>query len=155
LQAADLADVFQEVFRSVAQSIGEFHRGGHGETFRGWLRTITRNKLHDYFRRTAGEPVAVGGSSANARWQQFVDDHEPDDLLPMPLDDERAVLVRRALDLLRTDFEEHSWRAFWRTAVDGLPAPEVAAELGMTAAAVRKAKSRVLQRLRTELGDTF
>ena len=69
------------------------------------------------------------------------------------MNQERLLLVRRALGLLRTDFEENTWRAFWRTAVDGLPAAEVADELNMSSAAVRKAKSRVLQRLREELGS--
>ena len=40
-----------------------------------------------------------------------------------------------------------------RTTVDEQPSTAVAAELGMTANAVRMAKSRVLRRLREELGD--
>jgi RNA polymerase sigma-70 factor (ECF subfamily) len=44
-------------------------------------------------------------------------------------------------------------RAFWRTAVDGQSAAETAAELGMSVPAVRMAKSRVLHRLRQEMGD--
>src|SRR4051794_38956050 len=39
----DTADVFQEVFRAVARTIGAFRRDRAGDTFRGWLRTITRN----------------------------------------------------------------------------------------------------------------
>ncbi|MEZ6101764.1 MAG: hypothetical protein R3E01_22750 [Pirellulaceae bacterium] len=46
-----------------------------------------------------------------------------------------------------------TWDAFWRTAVLGQATADVADELGMTAAAVRKAKSRTLQRLRRQLGD--
>jgi RNA polymerase sigma-70 factor (ECF subfamily) len=38
-------------------------------------------------------------------------------------------------------------------AVEGQAPAEIAADLGMTAAAVRKAKSRVLLRLREEIGD--
>jgi RNA polymerase sigma-70 factor (ECF subfamily) len=95
--------------------------------------------------------LAAGGSTANSRWQQFIE--EEDDGAAVPLEEERRVLVQRALSLLKTDFEERTWKAFWRTAVDGLPAAQVAEELGMTAAAVRKSKSRVLQRLREELGD--
>lgn len=152
LQEADLADVFQEVFRSVAAAIGKFGHGGDGQTFRGWLRTITRNKLRDHFRQRGRHPVAAGGSTAHARWQQFVDS-EDDDQSPATLDHERALLVQRALGLLRTDFEERTWRAFWRTAVDGQSPADVGVELEMTSAAVRKAKSRVLQRLREELGD--
>jgi RNA polymerase sigma-70 factor (ECF subfamily) len=59
------------------------------------------------------------------------------------------------LHLLREEFEPQTWQAFWRTAVDGQPATAVAVELGMSAAAIRKAKSRILHRLRLELGDLF
>ena len=64
-----------------------------------------------------------------------------------------TALLRRALDLVRVEFEPATWRAFLLTAVDGRPAPEAAAELGVSAAAVRQAKSRVLRRVRQELGD--
>src|SRR5437588_9992509 len=51
LRDEDAADVFQDVFQSVAAHIATFHRDRRGDTFRGWLRTITRNKVHDYYRR--------------------------------------------------------------------------------------------------------
>lgn len=150
LQPADLADVFQEVFRAVAVNISDFQHGARDQTFRGWLRTITRNKLNDHFRQGKKAPFAAGGSTASARWQQFVDASDDDTSAPMA--DERVMLVRRALSLLKSDFEERTWKAFWRTAVDGLSATEVGQELGMSSAAVRKSKSRVLRRLREELG---
>ena len=62
-------------------------------------------------------------------------------------------LFRRGLALIRTEFEDRTWQAFWRTAVDGLSASEAGRELNMSPGAVRVAKSRVLQRLREELGD--
>ena len=43
--------------------------------------------------------------------------------------------------------------AFWRVTVDGLSATEAANELSMKSGTVRVAKSRVLQRLRRQLGD--
>jgi DNA-directed RNA polymerase specialized sigma24 family protein len=61
-------------------------------------------------------------------------------------------VMRRVLDLLRPEFAEQTWQAFWRTAVEGQPAVEAAADLGMSAGAVRVAKCRVLHRLRAELG---
>jgi len=39
------------------------------------------------------------------------------------------------------------------TTVEGHKAPEVAVALGMTSAAVRKAKSRVLQRIHRQIDD--
>ncbi len=44
---ADAADIFQEVFQSVAMNLGGFRKERDGDTFRGWLRTITRNKVID------------------------------------------------------------------------------------------------------------
>jgi RNA polymerase sigma-70 factor (ECF subfamily) len=54
---------------------------------------------------------------------------------------------------VRGEFEPRTWQAFWKTAVDGRPVKDVADELGMSPGAVRVAKSRVLHRLRDELGD--
>jgi RNA polymerase sigma-70 factor (ECF subfamily) len=62
-------------------------------------------------------------------------------------------LYRRALELVRAEFEPRTWELFWLTAVEGRPPVDVAAERGLTPAAVRQAKSRVLRRLREEVGD--
>ena len=58
--------------------------------------------------------------------------------------------VHRLLEMLKGDFEPKTWQAFTRMALDGLPAAEVAQELGLTTNAVFIAKSRVLARLRQE-----
>src|SRR5687767_10892324 len=50
LQESDRADVFQQVFQAVASHIGRFRKDRSGHTFRGWLRTITRNKIYDHLR---------------------------------------------------------------------------------------------------------
>jgi len=57
------------------------------------------------------------------------------------------------LELVRGEFEERTWQAFWRAAVQGQAPADIATDLGMSPAAVRKVKSRVLRRLREELGD--
>jgi RNA polymerase sigma-70 factor (ECF subfamily) len=62
-------------------------------------------------------------------------------------------LFHQALGLIRDEFEQRTWQAFWRMAVDNRTSAEVAGELGMTTNAVRMAKSRVLRRLREELGE--
>ena len=41
-----------------------------GDTFRGWLHGITRNKLLDYFRRRNHGTEAQGGTDANRQLQQ-------------------------------------------------------------------------------------
>jgi RNA polymerase sigma-70 factor (ECF subfamily) len=62
-------------------------------------------------------------------------------------------LHRRAVEQVRGEFEERTWRAFWMTAVEGRSPADLAAELGMTPTAIRQAKSRVLRRLKQEMGD--
>lgn len=151
LQDADAADVVQEVFQVIARSIDTFRRAQPGDSFRGWLWGITRNKISDHFRRLSAEPAGVGGTDANDRLQQ----------LPASAPDSSAgdssvgqsLVVKQALQILASEFEPRTWQAFWRMAIDGRPAPEVAAELGMTPKAVRQAKYRVLSRLRSMLDE--
>jgi RNA polymerase sigma-70 factor (ECF subfamily) len=149
------ADVAQEVFLAVYRSIGSFDPQHPGATFRGWLWRITLNKIRERARRRTGPPAA-GGSTAAARLHELPDPLE----LPGNDDDEpsdpeaTASLVRRALDQIRPSFDPHTWEAFWRTAVLGRSAPQTAEELGLTSAAIRQAKSRVLRRLRRQLGET-
>jgi RNA polymerase sigma-70 factor (ECF subfamily) len=149
LQPADARDVFQEVFRAVAESIGSFRKDRPGDRFRGWLRTIVRNKLADHFRRQGTQPVAAGGSEAYLRLQEIegratpAEDREELDALQQ--------LRLRALELIRCEFEERTWQAFWRVVAGGEATKNVAEDLGVTSSAVRLAKSRVLRRLREEM----
>src|SRR5262249_58062505 len=48
LSREDTADVFQEVFRSVAEHIASFRPEPVGGTFPGWVRTIARHKIPPY-----------------------------------------------------------------------------------------------------------
>jgi RNA polymerase sigma-70 factor (ECF subfamily) len=150
IRGPDVEDVQQEVFRAVAGSLGNFRRDRAGDTFRGWLRGITRNKIVDLFRRQQSQPVAQGGTDSHRHLEQI-----PEAELPEDSEEELGGLYRRALELVRSEFEDRTWTAFWRAAVEGHDVAVIAADLGVTPAAVRKAKSRVLHRLRQEIGDVI
>jgi RNA polymerase sigma-70 factor (ECF subfamily) len=150
LQDADAADVAQEVFSAVAAGIAGFHRAAN-DSFRGWLWGITRNKIADHFRRRATRPIAAGGSDAAAQWLQ-VPEALPDASSSAPFHAD-AILLRRALEVLRAEFEPRTWQAVWRATIDGHRAADIAVDLGMSPRAVRQAKYRVLHRLRIELGE--
>lgn len=147
LQDTDAADLVQDVFCSVYQSIDKFDPERLDGRFRSWLFGVTRNRLKDYFRKTSGQPQGSGGTTAHLK------------LLNLPAASEGSIeagipnLAKRALMLIESDFEETTWLAFWRVVLYGVAPAAVAHELGMSVAAVYKAKSRVLQRLRTELGE--
>ena len=57
--ATEIEDVAQEVFAAAATGLADFHHDQPGDTFRGWLRGITRNQALLHFRRTQGRPGEV------------------------------------------------------------------------------------------------
>ena len=99
-----------------------------------------------------GKAPAEGGSAAWAQLQDI-----PDPLAEPPEGEEIEVghLYRRAVDLVRSEFEQRTWQVFWLTAIEGCSPGVVAEELGISPASVRQAKSRVLRRLKREVGDLF
>ena len=164
LPQQDFADIFQEVFQAVASHIADFRKRSPHDSFRAWLRTITRNKIHDHFRRQRRQPQGMGGSEGIVYLSQVPaptvldegpgEDEDDDDREDHETEEAAELgLFHRALELIRGDFREKTWQAFWRTAVDGRAPKDVAADLEMTPGAVRVAKSRVLHRLRDELGE--
>lgn len=149
LSVQDAADVVQEVFTAVATHLAKFHRRGPGDSFRGWLRTITQNKIRDQARRGQHRPQAQGGTTAQKRLEDIPapasDSGEPAELIGS------SAIMHQALELIRDEFEDRTWQAFWQMAIEGRSASELGAELGMERRAVRQAKYRVLRRLRQEL----
>src|SRR5262245_3277432 len=77
LSLEDAEDVRQEVFRAVAAAIANFRRDRPGDSFRGWLWTVTRSKVIDHQRRRAGQAEAAGGSTAQ---QQLAELPQQEDL---------------------------------------------------------------------------
>jgi RNA polymerase sigma-70 factor (ECF subfamily) len=150
LQAADAEDVFQETFRAVAQNIGTFQKTRPAGSFRSWLRTITRTKVVDHHRRRSSQPEAVGGPEAEQQLLNVVAEQagDGDDQAEAA---EVEALRRRALEMIRAEFEEKTWLMFWRITAEDREVKEVAEEFGVTPSAVRLAKSRVLRRLREEM----
>jgi len=162
LPDADAHDVFQEVFQAAFRRIETFEKRRREDTFRGWLRTITKHKIVDHFRRQEREPRGEGGTEVQRRMagvRAREDDREEPEAAQVEGDQAQKPdgaevgLLHQAVEGLRTHFHERTWRAFCMTAIDGRPPADVGEELGMSTGAVRVAKSRVLQRLRSELGD--
>jgi RNA polymerase sigma-70 factor (ECF subfamily) len=149
IRDADAGDIWQEVLLAVSNHVHSFEKKQERGSFRGWLRTITRTKIADHFRRA---PLpAVGGSDAQNRLELVADDGSQIESNAELLQEQRIVF-QRAIQLIQVDFEERTWKAFWRTVIDDVPTSDVAAELQTTANAVRISKARVLHRLRVEFG---
>lgn len=149
----DMGDLLQDVFAAVASHLGRFRKEEESDTFRGWLATIARNKARDYFRRRASEPAATGGTEAALHMQQLPDPNALDSAPELSDEAEFDELLLKALESIRGEFHEQTWQAFWRVVVEGRTAADVSTDLSISPGAVRVAKSRVLARLRRELGD--
>jgi RNA polymerase sigma-70 factor (ECF subfamily) len=153
LQTSDAEDVTQDVFLTVAARVGSFRRDRPGDTFRGWLWAITRHKLGHWIRRQRAQEQPAGGTDAQQRLQAEPLPEEGSGSADAGDAGAVAGLYRRALELIRTEFEDRSWEAFRRLVIEGQRPADVAADLGMTRGAVYVTKSRILRRLREVLGD--
>jgi RNA polymerase sigma-70 factor (ECF subfamily) len=149
LQDADAADLMQEVLRSIARNAGKMEYDPKRGTFRGWLYTVTRNKIYNFLNGQRNRPRGSGDSAAQERLDA-VPDRADDPDADWELEYQRQVSAK-AMDRVRHEFHKATWQAFWGPAVEGRPAGDVGAELRMSTGAVYVAKSRVLARLREEV----
>lgn len=158
LQPADAANVVQEALAAVARKLADFRHDQPGATFRGWLRRIVDNKITDHFRRQGRRvDVPLGGTDAQSRMASVA---WPENGLLQAADGSTAAgtsdgknELAHAFAAVRMTVGERDWKFFWRVAVDGQSAADVAREFGVSANAVRLVKMRVLRRLRIGLGN--
>jgi len=148
LQDADAADLMQDVLRSVSSAIGRLDYDRKQGTFRGWLFTITRNKVFNFLSARRIRPQASGDSTTNRILTQEPDGHDGSDTWELEYQRRLASL---AMDRVKGEFQENTWRAFWLTAVESVAAPDAAKQLRMSPGAIYVAKSRVLARLKDEV----
>lgn len=139
-------DVVQEVFLNLLNKIADFEYDA-SRSFRGWLRTMTINKVRDHLRKKnrLSEPQFVAHL-------EHVEANETDYLTQQEYRDQ---LAATALKMMRQHFSQTTWLACWEHVANGKSAPEVAAQLGISTNAVYLARGRVLQRLRQELAGLW
>jgi RNA polymerase sigma-70 factor (ECF subfamily) len=138
----DAADLVQEILVVLLDKLPGFEYDQAG-SFRGWLKTITNNRAKNFFRTQAIRP-AVGFDSAV---QQAAMSPETD---LFERAEYQSFLTKRLLELVKPEFRQDVWQAFWLQIFEQQPASKVALELGLSLNSVYIAKSRVLRRLREE-----
>jgi RNA polymerase sigma-70 factor (ECF subfamily) len=147
LQDADAAEVTQEVFLQVHQSIRTFEYQPERGRFRNWLGTVTRHKLYRFQKKGVAavssaqvlsemdSSEAVGSVESETQWTEAFNAH----------------LLRSALTRIRPHFTDSTWKAFVSLWLENRPASQVARELEQPVEVVYRSKSRVLQRLQAEV----
>jgi RNA polymerase sigma-70 factor (ECF subfamily) len=147
LQDADAADLSQDVLGAVAGAIGRLEYDPRRGAFRNWLFTVVRHKLSNWRAAQENRPRGSGDSGTQELLEQCPV-FEP--VGPEWETEWEKRVFAWACAQVRQEVKDRTWRAFWRTAVEGQPGKQVAAGLGLSVAAVYLARSRVLARL-TEL----
>jgi len=148
LQDADAADLMQEVFRSVASAAHKLEYDPKRGTFRGWLFTVTRNKISNYLNTQRRQVRGSGDSDINERLNELPGEDESEEVWEQEYQQRGFAW---ATQTVRQEFQPATWTAFWQTAVDGRSARDVGKELGMSPGAVYVAKSRVMARLKEQV----
>jgi RNA polymerase sigma-70 factor (ECF subfamily) len=148
LQDADAADLGQVVLSTIVHSVGRLDYDPRRGSFRNWLFTIVRRKLSSW-RTAQGNRVQGSGDPAT---QELLEQ------CPVPVGEQAQWeaewedrVFAWACEQVRQDVTDATWQAFWRTAINGQPTRQVAADLGLTATAVYLARRRVLARLKEQV----
>jgi RNA polymerase sigma-70 factor (ECF subfamily) len=148
LQDADAADLMQEVMRSVSAAIGRLDYDRNQGTFRGWLFTIARNKVFNFLSARRIRPQGTGDSTTNRLLEEHADEDDGSQAWETEYQRRLAAL---AMERVKGEFQETTWRAFWLTAVEARPVAEISRHVGLSPGAIYVAKSRVLARLKEEV----
>ena len=149
LQDADAADLMQDVLRSVSSAVHRLEYDPLRGTFRGWLFTVTRNKVFNFLDSRSRRVQASGDS----RMQQRLEQHAGGDgnlSADWEADYQRA-MAAQAMDRVKGEFQAATWEAFLLTAVEGRTPAQVAPRVGLSVGAIYVAKNRVIARLRQEI----
>jgi RNA polymerase sigma factor (sigma-70 family) len=144
LQEADAQDVTQTVLLKLARTLPEFTYDPT-RSFRGWLRTVTQRTWSDFIE---SQWRAVPAAGCPTVMEMLHTIQARDDLFRRLQDGFDEELAEQAMEQVRGRVEPHNWEAFRLTAVDGVPAGEVARRLGMRVGAVYRARNAVQGMLR-------
>jgi RNA polymerase sigma-70 factor (ECF subfamily) len=148
LQHADAEDLSQQVFAAVGRAIRSFDPDPARGRFRSWLAKITQNAAINALTRRPPDTAAGGTSVLELLDRQMGMGECPLEMIDLEL---RRSLFRWAAERVRGEFREATWKAFWRTMVEGEQIPTAASALSMSIGSVYAARSRIVRRIKTEI----
>jgi RNA polymerase sigma factor (sigma-70 family) len=147
LQDADAEDVTQTVLVRLAQKLRTFAYDPT-KSFRAYVRTVTHYVWVEYLEARKRPDAGAGDSRVTELLGTIESRDDLTDRLAAEFDQE---LLEAATIRVRLRVEQRTWNAFHLTAVEGLSGADVGGRLGMSVAAVFKAKSKVQKMLQEEV----
>jgi RNA polymerase sigma-70 factor (ECF subfamily) len=142
LQPADAEDVTQAVWSRLLRALPE-HEHDPARPFRSWLKTVVANAIRDLYRAQQRHPGdrGLGGDGPQDLLATLESPDSLDDLASA-IEGQQDPELNAAVERVQAKVGTATWQAFWALAVDGVPAAEVAARLGMSVGSVYQAKYR-------------
>ena len=141
-------DITQQILLTIARSIDGWKDDGNAASFRRWLSTVSRNVVIRFMSRERKQAGGIGGSDLVAQLQNVED--KPDEQHIRRYQHERIVW---AAELVRHEFLETSWRAFWATVIEERPVDEVALELNVSPGSIYMSRSRIMARIKKKVAE--
>jgi len=136
----DASDIVQDVFVTLVRALPQFEFQSEKGRFRGWLKTIVRNSVIDWFRRR-GRSREVSLDALETQ-KVFLDDDLEWDAAYC------TQVLRFAIERIKADSNSVTWYCFEEHLLQGRKAAEVGEDCGLTAGAVYANASRTLSRVR-------
>jgi len=145
------ADVTQQLLLAIARSVHGWQPDGKTASFRRWLGTVARNVVIKFMTRERRQITGQGGSEFLSLLEATRDANVDAEHVRQY----EQELILWAAELVRAEFRENSWRAFWETHVEGRSVAEVSQELGVTAGSIYMSRSRIFARIRNRIEEVL
>jgi len=147
LQQADAQDVAQIVLAALVKQMGSFEYRPSGR-FRSWLKTVAYRAWCAFQEDRRKRGWGAGDSGVRQLLESLP---AREDFIRQLEEECDRELLELAVEAVQTRVEAHTWEAYRLTALQGLAAEDVAAQLDMKPGAVYVAKSKVIKMLREEI----
>ena len=143
LSEADAQDIVQETILKVHNSLDRFEYNRKRGTFKGWLRTVTRSRLNDFFKKQQRRPTLNQPLEEAADELQNLEDPEGPEIEKIWDEEWNRNLIQAALSRTKKLSSPKQFQIFKCHYIDEWTVRETCRTLGVNAAQVYMAKQRV------------
>jgi len=143
LSEADAQDIVQETILKVHNSLDRFEYNRKRGTFKGWLRTVTRSRLNDFFKKQQRRPGLNQPLEETADELQNLEDPEGPEIEKIWDEEWNRNLIQAALSRTKKLSSPKQFQIFKCHYIDEWTVRETCRTLGVNAAQVYMAKQRV------------
>lgn len=143
LSEADAQDIVQETILKVHNSLDRFEYNRKRGTFKGWLRTVTRSRLNDFFKKQQRRPAFNKPLVEAADELQNLEDPEGPEIEKIWDEEWNRNLIQAALSRTKKLSSPKQFQIFKCHYIDEWTVRETCRTLGVNAAQVYMAKQRI------------